>query len=305
LRESASLSPEPHWESRIDIGRGELFVRRYGTAGPHVVVIHGGPDWDHGYLVPYLLPLAGCCQLTFFDLRGCGRSSHHADAAAYHPDEVVGDIKALQDRLDLRPMFLLGFSFGGRLALRFLDCHPERVGGLVLASTTAYTGFEHELEAWPEYRVRRPAATLAAQLSGSEPSADTTRAIARAGAALDVYDDAARGELDAALGRVRFSGEWLRAWEAGHLAAVEHPDYAARLRSTRTPTLIVHGEKDMRFPISVARRLHAEVPHSQLEVLARTGHMAQIEAPREWIAAVRRFLCPGFDAAPQHTVADR
>jgi pimeloyl-ACP methyl ester carboxylesterase len=194
-------------------------------------------------------------------------------------------------------MILLGFSFGGRIALRFVDRHPERVAGLVLASTTAYEGFEDELEAWPEYRARRPAGTLADQLGRGEPSAGATAALAHAGAALDVYDDAARAELEAALERVRFSGEWLRGWTAGHLAATEHPDYAAGLRSTGTPTLIVHGEKDMRFPVSVARRLHAEVPNSQLAVLARTGHMAHIEAQEEWIAVVRHFVSPAPDTA--------
>jgi pimeloyl-ACP methyl ester carboxylesterase len=46
----------------------------------------------------------------------------------------------------------------------------------------------------------------------------------------------------------------------------------------------------MRFPVSVARRLHQAAPHSQLAVLPATGHLAHIERTDEWNAAVWAFF---------------
>lgn len=278
-------------EGRVDIGRGELFVRRFGVAGPHIVVVHGGPDWDHSYLLPYILPIADCAQLTLFDLRGCGRSSTFEDAASYHPDEVVADIAALQDCLGLWPSALLGFSFGGRIALRFADRHPARLDKLILASTTAYTDFQPELDAWPEYQQRRPAVDLMERLREGDATAEFTRSLALDSAALDVYTAAGRAEYTRVLQRVRFSGEWGRAFAEGHLTNVPHGDYVASLVGSALPTLIVHGEKDMRFPVSVARRLHDALPESRLAVLAGAGHMTHIEVPEQWNAAVTDFLC--------------
>jgi len=52
---------------------GDTYVRTIGR-GPHVFVIHGGPGFDHGYLVNALAPLAIKRTLIFYDQLGCGRS---------------------------------------------------------------------------------------------------------------------------------------------------------------------------------------------------------------------------------------
>lgn len=50
-----------------------LFVRRFGDpASPMLVVIHGGPPWDHSYLLP-VAELADIAHVVLFDLRGSGR----------------------------------------------------------------------------------------------------------------------------------------------------------------------------------------------------------------------------------------
>jgi proline iminopeptidase len=61
-----SLSPI---ESRIPVGSTSLYVRVVGK-GPSVIVLHGGPDFDHRYLVPDLDRLGDAFRLIYYDQRG-------------------------------------------------------------------------------------------------------------------------------------------------------------------------------------------------------------------------------------------
>ena len=66
--------PQPIHEGLLQLSDVSLFVRQFGTTGPAVVLIHGGPDWDQSYFFPFIAPVARSCRLITFDLRGCGRS---------------------------------------------------------------------------------------------------------------------------------------------------------------------------------------------------------------------------------------
>ncbi len=62
----------------------DLFVRRFGHRDlPVLMVIHGGPTWDHSYLLPTVADLVDTAQVVLFDLRGCGRS---------HRTPPIGDL---------------------------------------------------------------------------------------------------------------------------------------------------------------------------------------------------------------------
>ncbi len=57
------------------------------------------------------------------------------------------------------------------------------------------------------------------------------------------------------------------------------------------PTLIVWGEHDALFPLSLAYRLAAALPNARgVEVLPGTAHAPNMETPRRFERAVRRFL---------------
>ncbi|WP_219418154.1 alpha/beta fold hydrolase [Pseudonocardia nigra] len=101
------------------------------------------------------------------------------------------------------------------------------------------------------------------------------------------------GLLDAwrtVLSRVRFSGEWNPGWRAGTLRSPRPADPEAVLRGRRRRTLILHGAEDLVFPVEVAHRLHAAVPHSELALVADAGHAAHVERRSEWVGRLRRFL---------------
>jgi proline iminopeptidase len=60
-----------------------LYSRVVGQ-GTAIIVLHGGPDFDHSYLVPDLDRLSDSFHLIYYDQRGRGRSADRVQ-----PDNVT------------------------------------------------------------------------------------------------------------------------------------------------------------------------------------------------------------------------
>ena len=73
-------------------------------------------------------------------------------------------------------------------------------------------------------------------------------------------------------------------------AILERPDSRAMLRSLDRPALIAVGEDDRMTQPEESRRLHALIPHSQLHVFTRCGHLPPLEKPEETSALLREWL---------------
>jgi pimeloyl-ACP methyl ester carboxylesterase len=90
--------------------------------------------------------------------------------------------------------------------------------------------------------------------------------------------------------RIHFTGEWLRPFRTGQLPSARLPEPTAQLTRLGLPTLLLHGERDMIFPAALAFRAQAEIPTARAVVLPSAAHMAHIDQPAAWLAAVARFL---------------
>ncbi|ADH64916.1 hypothetical protein Mesil_3082 [Allomeiothermus silvanus DSM 9946] len=96
-------------EGFIPLENARLFYREIGQGQP-VIVLHGGPDFDHTYLLPDTDRLARWYRLIYYDQRGRGRS-----AAGVRPEDVslgsdVEDLESLRSHFRLA---LLGAAPGG------------------------------------------------------------------------------------------------------------------------------------------------------------------------------------------------
>jgi pimeloyl-ACP methyl ester carboxylesterase len=279
-----------------------LFVWRLGDpALPMLIVVHGGPTWDHSYLRPAVARLTDIAHVVLFDLRGCGRSSRtppvgDLPAVALQPDLLADDVAALVAHVGGgRRADVLGFSYGGLIAMRVVDQHPAIVRSLILASTSAYADYRDELEASADYQSRTPLCTEYAWddpvLTGADAADGAlSRAMAYGSAPLNVWRLDRIGEWHRVLERVRFSSDWNEPYASGQLRPGAPDDAPGVLRDWGGPALILHGSREMAFPVSVARRLHAEVPASTLAEIPDAAHMAHFDNPAAWLGAIRTFL---------------
>lgn len=257
---------------RVRANGVEIYVVRRGS-GPRLLVIHGGPDWDHTYLRAFMGPLEKRAEAVFFDIRGCGRSQRIDDPATLHVSHVVEDVRQLIRYLGPEPCSVLGFSFGGRVGLELIARHPQLVRRFVLASSTAYP-------------------TISGVDAVVGEGGMDTRDLAFSRLNADVRRAGARSRARAILAGVRFSNQWLEALRAGYAVSYPERDYSNVLREVDVPVLVLHGENDQQFPVTEARRLAAEVPNARLKVVPEAGHLTHMDAPDEWNSAVEAFLKP-------------
>lgn len=102
-----------------------------GVAGaPHVVLIHGSLDRSAGML-KLSRRLDDAFRVTRYDRRGYGRSNPHP--GPFTIDAQVDDLEAVVATADGagEPLVLVGHSYGGNVALAYVDRFPGRVAAVV------------------------------------------------------------------------------------------------------------------------------------------------------------------------------
>ena len=263
-----------------------LFVAQTpGSTGTPLLVIHGGPDWDHTYLRDPLHRLPG---VVLPDLRGCGRSTRGLPSSSYTWDAVVSDLLALLDALGIPEADVLGFSTGGLIAQRLVLAAPQRFRRLVVASSSVLP-----VPPGPPRAAAPSALSAGANRAAVPPAlsgAEANRAAALAAASVDVWRPEARADYLARVAAIRFSGDWWHPWTAGTLPPVRVPSAASRLTALGLPLLLLHGRHDATFPASLATQTAAANPAARAVILDSAAHMTHIDQPTAWLAALADFL---------------
>jgi pimeloyl-ACP methyl ester carboxylesterase len=103
---------------------------------PTLLLLHGGPGFDHSIYKPAYSPLADAAQLVYLDHRGNGRSDD-GPKDKWTLAQWGDDVRTFCEALGIVRPIVLGASFGGMVALAYATRHPEHPGKLVLISTEA------------------------------------------------------------------------------------------------------------------------------------------------------------------------
>ncbi|HYW86873.1 MAG TPA: alpha/beta hydrolase [Chloroflexota bacterium] len=275
-------------DERVAVEGFELAVHVTGS-GPVVLVHPGGPGLGWEYL--RLAVLEGSVTTVYLEPIGTGSSTRLADAG-YSLDLDAALVHGLIEKLGRGPVWLLGHSYGGFVALRCALDHPEDLLGLVLYDTAPTNGPDFWDEAWRnlarviERHADQPGIVGVKRLR-DEPPADATD------------DDLAELVRDAL--PAYFADYWGRKAEFGALGEAirvygspfrhHGPPFDVRpdLPSIEVPILIIVGRHDFICPPRWSELMHAAIPGSQLVVLEQSGHFGHIEEPDAFAAAVANF----------------
>ncbi|MBN1180124.1 MAG: lysophospholipase [Anaerolineae bacterium] len=230
-----------HYEGTFKgVGDKELFYQRWqpdGAPKAVLVIIHGLGEHSGRYpnVVARVVP-AGYAVYAY-DQRGHGRTSGpRAYVNAW--TELRGDVQAFLELVRReepgRPVFLMGHSFGGLVALEFVLRHPEGLRGVIASapglSSEGLSPFAIFLgrilsRIWPTFSLK----------TGLEAAG-----ISRDPAVVEAY---VNDPLVHAVGTARLTTEALDAitWTLGHAAEL------------RVPLLLLYGTADRIVPPQASR----------------------------------------------------
>jgi proline iminopeptidase len=110
-------------------------------AKPTLILLHGGPGFDHTVYKPAFAALADIAQVVYLDHRGNGRSDPDAHEN-WNLAQWGDDVRAFCDALEIAQPIVYGASFGGMVALAYATRHPDHPAKLIVVSTEA-KGYSH------------------------------------------------------------------------------------------------------------------------------------------------------------------
>ncbi len=179
---------------------------------------------------------------------------------------------------------LLGHSMGGMVAQEVAQRAPQRVQGLVLACTSA--AFGKPGGAWQAQFLADRLAPLDAGL-GMAGMAD----LLVPGLVAPDAPAAAREAARRVMARVPEPAYRVA------LTSIAVFDRREALAALRVPTLMLAAEHDRTAPPDVMQRMASKVSGAEYLCLAGAGHIANVEAPAAFNAAVVSFLQRHFPHA--------
>lgn len=119
-------------------GAGSITLEgEWAGHGPPVVLLHGLSATRRNVVQGSRALIKRGYRLISYDARGHGASS---PAPRYEYADLVADLEAVLDHLEIERAALVGSSMGAATAVAFTLEHPERVPALVQI-TPAYTGY--------------------------------------------------------------------------------------------------------------------------------------------------------------------
>jgi proline iminopeptidase len=282
--------PEPRESGTTSSTELPLYWCRYGNPGdPTLLVLHGGPGAHHDYLLPQFLELARDHELVFYDQRGGGRSKTD-DRNPITWRTHAEDLAKVVTELGLTPLRVVGYSWGGLLAMLYA-IEASRGGNgftvpeqLVLVDPAPITRalrdtFEVTLaERQRAAEVVRLREELAASgLRESDPDAYRQRQF-ELGVAGYFADPAQATDLTPfrVTGRVQ-----QQVWES-----LGEFDITADLERLAIPSLVIHGRQDP-IPLESSERAAAALG-ANLVILEDCGHVPYVEQPDALWSAIRQ-----------------
>jgi pimeloyl-ACP methyl ester carboxylesterase len=278
---------------RVEIEAGvRLFVDVDGAShvpdGAHwrekrtLILVHGGPGFDHTGFKPFFSRFADQVQVLYLDQRGHGRSDPRP-AAEWTLDTLADDLVRLCGVLGIERPIVLGQSFGGYVVQRYLSRHPAHPRAAVLSSTAPHYNLEGKVAGFA--RRGGPEAGAAARAFWEQPSAETWA----------VYDRLCRHlynttDQDAtARASMVFRPEILFHSAGGEQRGMNLLPGLARVRC---PVLVLAGAEDPVTPMDDAELIHAALPAPwrQIERFPGVGHGPWRDDPAATERVLRRWL---------------
>jgi pimeloyl-ACP methyl ester esterase len=244
-------------------------------AGPAVLLVHG---WTFNRTVweRQVVALRARHTVVTVDLRGHGESSH--PRSGYTLPAMAGDLEQLVRTLGVPRIAVVGWSFGGVIALELAKRLGDRLSALALVCSWP-GGFSDEKSgiAVPKEEAAQMRATVE----------NDYRGFARQFAARIFKRGAESPFFSWAVAQIQKTPTQVA---AACLDTVLAADLRPSLKAVKAPTAVLHGRHDAVTPLAGGELLKKGIKGATLTVFEDSGHAPFLEEPDAFDAALVKFL---------------
>jgi proline iminopeptidase len=276
-------------EKYIDADGVSFFVRDVGKGDP-IIILHGGPGLDQGYLYEELLPLAKSNRLIFFDQRGCGRSVGEINLSTISMENYVEDVERIRVGLGLGKVIVLGHSWGGLLGMEYAIKYSAQVKKLILMNSIPANS-EGMMDFFIEVTRRMgndmeflKYLTESEAYKKMDPAAEAV--YYRTWFRHYFYDQEKLDDL-----QLEFTEESVKGSRAvykifGETFFQTRYNLLGELKLLTMPVVVIHGDSDP-IPWATAAEIANAIPGAKLSIMEQCGHFPYIENPEELFRILR------------------
>ncbi len=264
-----------------------------------MVIVHGGPGGNLYNFERTIGPkLEAYTPVIYYEQRGCGRSDSPKNPDDYSIPTLVSDLEMLRQGLGLDKIILLGFSFGGELALEYALANPQNVYKLILQAPSIGIGRNERQSCVQLYGFQAVARDEFAHkikeiINEPEPADERLE---------KVWNIVNTETVDRFLfHNSKMSSINRRLWEESglintslmHKALANQPMDAPlleRIHAIPAPAVVMVGLYDRNVGIEICRDVTMEIPRARLVIFEHSAHFPDIEETDKYAEVVQRFL---------------
>lgn len=253
-------------EEKVLINNLEVNYKIAGEGQP-ILILHGwGGSSDSWIKVQEILAKKGY-KVISIDFPGFGKSK--TPSHSWGVKDFSDFVLKLTEKFGLQNFFLLGHSFGGRIAIKFAVLYPEKIKGLILCNSAGIKqkpGLKEKL-IFNLAKIGNAIFTLAPLKRFKEKFRNIFYFFLR-------HKDyvKAKGVMKETIKKIL------------------DEDLLNDLSFIKTKTLIIWGEKDKLVPVKYAHIFKENIKNSELEILLKIGHSPHLEVPEKLGEIILNFL---------------
>lgn len=272
-------------------------IEGYENKTMPLILIHGGPGGNHYNFERTV----GCIiskerTVVYYEQRGSGRSDKPESADDYSIDLLVSDFKILKDLLGIEKADLLGYSFGGELALEIAYAIPNDINKLVLsAPSLMYSNIQQLIQIQGFMSVAKASllerieAILKENKSIEEKYNEVWSIVDIKTVDQLLFEDQSVAEQN----RLLWNKSGLQNTGQMMKALYKNPPQVPllyRLKNVGQETLIITGVHDRNTGLSVSKIIDKELNNSSLKLFYNSAHFPEMEETEKFGKLTLEFL---------------
>jgi proline iminopeptidase len=262
-----------------------------------LVLIHGGPGGNHYTFERTVGPLLSKRRtIVYYEQRGCGRTGKPQSDEDYTIDLLISDFTKLKRWLGTEKVDLLGYSFGGELALEFSYSIPEEINNIIVSGPSLLDSGIDKL----------------VQIAGFMTVANnklfnSIMELKKEGMSIDyIYDKVWELADTETVDLLLFENQEIakynrRLWEESNLINTglmmnvlkrnpRKTTLVSRLKEIKHRSLVISGVFDRNTGMPISKTIERELPNSSLVLFDKSAHFPDLEETDKFAKEVHKFL---------------